>query len=71
MHGKPFASKGVVILGGDPMPKQAKYPKSFIRKEKALPVYNHCKYHILKKKVSIISWCLVKGQGKEATFYSF
>ncbi|KAK1429001.1 hypothetical protein QVD17_11200 [Tagetes erecta] len=40
--GKPFAPKGVVILGGDPMPKQAKYPNSFITKEKPPPpVYNH------------------------------
>ncbi|KAL8217317.1 hypothetical protein R6Q57_024154 [Mikania cordata] len=41
MHGKASAPKGLVVLGGDPMPKQAKYQKSFIRKEKAFPVYNY------------------------------
>ncbi|KAK9078964.1 hypothetical protein SSX86_000633 [Deinandra increscens subsp. villosa] len=41
LHGKPPAPKGLVVLGGDPMPRQAKYQKSFIRKEKTLPVYNH------------------------------
>ncbi|KAI7735630.1 hypothetical protein M8C21_031946 [Ambrosia artemisiifolia] len=41
LHGKPPAPKGLVVLGGDPMPKQAKYQKSFIRKEKPLPLYNH------------------------------
>ncbi|KAI3688404.1 hypothetical protein L1987_82116 [Smallanthus sonchifolius] len=41
LHGTPRAPKGLVVLGGDPMPKQATYKKSFIRREKALPVYNH------------------------------
>ncbi|KAJ0561964.1 hypothetical protein HanRHA438_Chr07g0289031 [Helianthus annuus] len=41
LYAKPPAPMGLVILGGDPVPKQAKYQKSFIRKEKPLPVYNH------------------------------
>ncbi|KAI3823004.1 hypothetical protein L1987_10607 [Smallanthus sonchifolius] len=41
LHGKPPAPKGLVVLGGDPMPKQATYKNPFIRREKALPVYNH------------------------------
>ncbi|KAJ9555650.1 hypothetical protein OSB04_010264 [Centaurea solstitialis] len=40
-HGKQPAPKRLVVLGDDPKPKQTKRPKSFIRKEKPLPLYNH------------------------------
>ncbi|XP_076882906.1 uncharacterized protein LOC143531512 [Bidens hawaiensis] len=44
LYGKLSAPKGLVILGGDPMPRRAKPQKPFIRRdsnEKPLPVYNH------------------------------
>ncbi|KVH90958.1 uncharacterized protein LOC112522251 [Cynara cardunculus var. scolymus] len=40
-HGKQPAPKGLVVLGDDPRPKQTTYPKSFIKNEKPLPLYNH------------------------------
>ncbi|CAH1452943.1 unnamed protein product [Lactuca virosa] len=39
--GKPPAPKGLVVLGGDPNPKQIKHRKPFIRNKKPLPHYNH------------------------------
>ncbi|KAL7594540.1 uncharacterized protein LOC111912050 [Lactuca sativa] len=38
---KPPAPKVLVVLGGDPKPKQTKHRKSFIRNKKPLPHYNH------------------------------
>ncbi|XP_071735179.1 uncharacterized protein [Rutidosis leptorrhynchoides] len=41
LYGKSLAPKGVVVLGGDPKPKQSRCEKPFIKGEKPLPVYNH------------------------------
>ncbi|KAL4591114.1 hypothetical protein LXL04_004063 [Taraxacum kok-saghyz] len=41
LYGKPPAPKGLVVLGGDPKPKETKHKKTFIRNKKPLPLYNH------------------------------
>lgn len=41
LYGKPPAPKRLVVLGDDPKPRQTNYNRTYIRKEKPLPLYNH------------------------------